>query len=382
MRIGIYVDSAREAQPTGIGLHVRNLVDALARIDESNEYLLYYPRGLWERAAFPHLPTQPNFQPRPVRFPPHWVWLYPRLWWNYWLPRAVHRDRLDVFHSPNHFLPAVGRAIVTIHDLAYFHKDDLYPPDMTAALRDWTRRALGRACRVIALSENTRRDIAALGVPPERIRVIYGGGHVVPDHVIRHDRRDELRRQFRLPERYVLFVGSLNPRKNVPFLLRGFARLKKEHGLPHGLVLVGHRDGAATEIDEVMDDLGITDDVTVTGYVEAWQLPLFYQMADLFVLPTLYEGFTLVTLEAMAYGVPVIATDTSSIREGVGDAAALVPVNDVARLAAEMYSLLTDGPRRQQLIDRGKVQARKFTWENCARQTLDLYREVGGGGGQ
>ncbi|MBI3408458.1 MAG: glycosyltransferase family 4 protein [Planctomycetes bacterium] len=378
MRIGIYVDVAKDARPSGIGLHVVNLLQALARIDDSNEYLLYYQRGLFEGAgSFPHWPVQPNFRVRPVRLPNRWHLQRPTLWWNWRLPRVLRRDGVDVFHGPNHFLPDFDRRknIVTIHDLAYFHMR-VHGDAMDEVLRVWTKNAFERAAAVIALSENTRRDVEALGVSPERVRVIYGGGHIVPEGQIPYNRVAELKRNRNLPEKYILFVGTLQPRKNVPFLIRSYARLKKETGIPHALVLAGHRDTAAAEIDALSHELGVSQDVIITGYVDAWELPLLYKLADLFVLPTLYEGFTLVTLEAMAYGVPVIATDTSSIREGVADAGLLVPVNDVDGLTQAMNQALTDDSLRKSLIERGRVQAQKFTWEQCARDTLALYREV------
>jgi glycosyltransferase involved in cell wall biosynthesis len=381
MRIGIYVDLARGTKPTGIGLHIRNLVNALIELDRENEYLLYYPAGLLARAeAFGFNPLPANFRLRPVRFPRAWPDKHPSFWWKWYLPRVLCRDRVDVFHGPNHYLPDFDRrkTVVTIHDLAYFHMK-LYDQGLNNAIQKWTRNALDWAGAVIALSENTRRDIEALGVAPERIRVIYGGGHIVPENKIRHDRCDELKKAFNLPEKFILFVGTLQPRKNVPFLLRAYARLKQEKQLPHGLVLAGARDTASSEIDGLIQELGIAADVIVTGYVEDWQLPLLYKLADLFVLPTLYEGFTLVTLEAMAYEVPVIATDTSSIREGVGDAALLVQVNDVEGLAGAIFSGLTDTNLRQKLVARGREQARKFTWARCAQETMDLYQELGVG---
>jgi glycosyltransferase involved in cell wall biosynthesis len=381
MRIGIYIGVAGGEQPTGIGIHVRKLVGALAGLDRENEYLLYYAGGLWRRAESFGLGELPaNFRLRPVRFPRTWPGVHPSLWWKWCLPYVLCRDRVDVFHGPNHYLPQIDprKAVVTIHDLAYFRMD-LYDEGHNRAIRQWTRNALDWAGAVIALSENTRRDVEALGVPPERVRVIYGGGNVVPEGRIRYDRRDELRRALKLPDKYVLFVGALQPRKNVPFLLRAFARLKRETGLPHGLVLAGTRDSASAEIDALIQDLGLASDVVVTGYVEDWQLPLLYKMSDLFALPTLYEGFTLVTLEAMAYGVPVVATDTSSIREGVGDAALLVEVNDVEALAGAIRSALTDAGLRGGLVERGRERARLFTWERCARETLGLYRELAEG---
>ena len=378
MRIGIYADLAKDPQPTGIGLHVRELLTALAAIDDQNEYLLYYQRRLLDGVKeFPAIPRQANLRPRPVRFPDGWQGAHPRLWWDWVLPRALRHDRIDVFHGPNHFLPdwVQQRSIVTIHDLAYF-KMDVHGAGENAALCEWTRKALARAAAVIALSENTRADIEELGVEREQVQVIYGGGHVVPEERIAHARREELRRALHLPEHYVLFVGTLQPRKNVPFLVRSFARMKKATGLPHGLVLAGQRGAATEEIEQLIGELGLASDVIITGYVEDWQLPLLYKMADAFVLPTLYEGFTLVTLEAMAYGIPVIATDTSSIREGVDDAALLVPVNDDGALADALSTVLIDQAVRARLIGKGAARAPLFTWERCALQTLALYQDV------
>lgn len=382
MRIGIYVDVATEKDPSGIGYHVVNLVRSLAKVDDRNDYILYYRRNLIGRDSrdFPFRAEASNVRERPIRFPKRWINDHPSVWWDRLLPAIARRDRVDVFHGPNHFLPAIPprRTVVTIHDLAYF-KMDLYGTSVTAALRSWTMKALERAGRVIAISENTRADIESLGVSPEKIRLVYGGGHVVPDEAIAYDRRDEVTRAFNLPQRYILFVGTLGVRKNLPFLIRGFAELKRRYGLPHGMVIVGKRDSSSGEIDELVRELGLEREVVVTGYVDAWQLPLFYKMADLFVLPTLYEGFTLVTLEAMAYGIPVIATETSSIREGTGDAAWLVPVDDVDRLATAMHSVLTDDELRQSMTERGLDRSRRFTWERCARETLDVYRELAEG---
>lgn len=379
MRIGINIDVARDETPSGIGLHIRELLEALAAIDEENRYVLYFRRGLVKSRTGYDGPARPNFRPRPVRAPWGWPEDHPTLWWDWYLPWMIRRDRLDVFHGPNHFLPACHGAsgVVTIHDLAYFRQDDLYPPEVNAVLRTWTLRSLHRTRSVIALSENTRGDIEALGIPPAKIQVIHGGGKVLPDDQIHFELRDELQRALGLPDHYILFIGTINPRKNLPLLLRAFAALKRRCDLPHKLVVAGARGPASAEFDSIVEELGLASDVIVTGYVESWQIPLLYKMADVFVLPSLYEGFTLVTLEAMAYGTPVIATDTSSIREGVGDAARLVVLGDVEGMASAIHSVLTDEPLRREMIAKGHHQAQKFTWENCARATLRLYHEVG-----
>jgi glycosyltransferase involved in cell wall biosynthesis len=378
MRIGLYVDVARDERPTGIGKHVLYLLDALAQIDQENEYLLYYPTpAMGPAIEFPHTPQQANFKARPVRFPRDWPAIRPRAWWNWYLPWIVRRDRVDVFHGPNHFLPQSDprRNVVTIHDVAYF-KMEVHGPTMDAVMRQWTRHALANAGHVIALSENTRRDVLELGMAPNKVQVIYGGGNIVPEERIATHRVQEMRTSLGLPEKYILFIGALQPRKNVPFLVRGFAELKRKFGADHQLVLAGPKDSATDEIIALARELGVADQVRLTGYLEDWQIPLLYREASLFVLPTRYEGFTLVTLEAMAYGTPLVATDSSSIREGVGDAGLLVPIDDVASLAHTMHTGLTDQRVREKLVRLGKEQSAKFTWRNCAQQTLDLYRQI------
>lgn len=380
MRIGIYADLLNDSRPTGIGLHIKNLVAALSALDDHNEYFLYYQRGVSHFSELGNVENLgANFCRRAVRFPREWVGTRPRLWWDHVLPAAIRRDRIDVFHGPNHLLPSkIGcRCIVTIHDLAYFFME-VHGARFDNVLQHWTRRALQGAHAIIALSESTRADLLRLGVPEEKAHVIYGGGNVIDDDQIQYARADEVKEKFGLPSKYILFVGSIQPRKNVPFLLRAYARWKANGGVSHGLVLAGQRANASSEVEEMIQSLGLERDVVITGYVESWELPLLYRMADAFVLPTRYEGFTLVTLEAMTYGVPVIATDSSSIREGTGDAAILVGVDDDEALAAAIGRVLEDSPLRRSMIEAGRARAPRFTWRANAEQTLELYRAVVG----
>jgi glycosyltransferase involved in cell wall biosynthesis len=379
MKIGIYVEAAK-GQLRGIGYHIQQLVYGLSRYDSSNEYFLYYQGEVKKRSenTYDCCPNQANFRLRPVMYPQSWVEKHPTLWWKYVMPWAVRRDRLDVFHSPNYFLPALsrGKRIVTIHDLAFF-KMELYPNGITAMLRQWTRKALQSADRVIALSQNTRNDIETLQIDPAKIRVIYGGGHIMPEESIPYERLQDMRMAFNLPEKYILFTGILHPRKNVPFLVHAYARLKRTASIPHGLVLAGFKGPATEEIEGLVQQLGLGSEVVLTGYVDDWQLALLYKHADVFVLPTLYEGFTLVTLEAMSYGIPIVATDCSSIREGVGEAATLIPCDDIDAMAKAIHALIVNETLRQERILLGKQQAKKFSWDRCARETLAVYQELG-----
>lgn len=376
MRVGIYVDVARSESPTGIGRHILHLLDALAEIDQETEYLLYYPdRMLGKSSGFSHLPDTGNFRNRPVRCPANWHEQRPRIWWNHLLPGVLRRDCVDVFHGPNHFLPRFERQrnVVTIHDLAYFHMT-VHGESMDAIMRDWTRHALENAGQAIALSENTKNDIVDLGFPAEQTHVIYGGGNLVPDDEIQFDRVAEMRKALNLPDQFILFLGALQPRKNVPFLVRGYAELVSRGDVAQDLVLAGPKNSATEAIEQLATEMGIRDRVHLTGYLDSWQIPLLYKEADLFVLPTRYEGFTLVTIESMGYGTPVVATNSSSIREGTGDAALLVDVDDVRQLADAMQRGLNDAALRERLIEDGKARSTLFTWKRNAEQTLALYR--------
>jgi glycosyltransferase involved in cell wall biosynthesis len=198
----------------------------------------------------------------------------------------------------------------------------------------------------------------------------------VPEDEIQYERLREVCSIFNLPRKYILFVGVLHPRKNIPFLLHSYAKLKRETCLPHKLVLAGLRGSAAEGIEDLIRALDITSDVIITGYVQDWQLPLIYKYADLFVLPSIYEGFALVNLEAMHYGVPVISTECSAIGEIVGDAATLVTCNNIDQLTRAMHELLTDDVLRQQRICKGKERVKMFSWDRCARETLSLYCQM------
>ena len=294
MRIGLYVDVARDSRPTGIGRHVLCLLDAIAKVDRQNDYLLYYPTNALGRAEeFRHSPPQANFHPRPVRFPANWTIKHPQLWWKYYLPEILRRDRIDVFHGPNHFLPRFDgrKTVLTIHDLAFF-KMTVHGNGMDRIYQHWTRLSLDWAGQVIALSENTRNDVLSLGTKPDQIRVIYGGGNIVPEERIESDRIDELRKTLNLPERYILFVGALQPRKNVPFLVEAFARLKRENPtLPHKLVLAGPKAEATAEIEGIVAKERIEDQVVLTGYLEDWQLPLLYKLVGSIRVTDTLRGF-------------------------------------------------------------------------------------------
>jgi glycosyltransferase involved in cell wall biosynthesis len=246
--------------------------------------------------------------------------------------------------------------------------------DMNELWTEWWR--VLKPNGVIALSKNTQEDIVSLGIERSKVRVIYGGGNVVAESQIQYARRDEMQNRLGIRGKYILCVGAIQPRKNIPFLLKAFAQWKASKPVSHQLVIAGPKENAAPDVLELIQSLGLEKDVLVTGYVADWELPLLYKGADIFVLPSRYEGFTLVTIEAMAYGTPVIASDTSSISEGTADAAVLVPLDDVETLHASLDRISSDTVFRSQLIAKGLERSALFTWDECAKQTLDVYQEI------
>jgi len=286
----------------------------------------------------------------------------------------------DVFHAPDYVLPplARGRGIVTIHDLSFLRLPECAEPSLAAYLAAVVPRSVRRAAAVLADSESTQRDICTLlDVPPERVHVVYAG--VGPEYHGRYDAaaRMAVRQRYHLPDAMILFVGTIEPRKNLVRLVEAYACLRRQ-GITHTLVIAGRRGWREDAVFATVERLGLGDHVLFPGYIPEEDLPIVYSLADLFVFPSLYEGFGLPPLEAMASGVPVVCTATSSLPEVVGDAALTVEATDTKALAIAMERALTMPDLRRELIIRGRARAARFTWEDAAHRVLGIYELVGG----
>ncbi len=319
-----------------------------------------------------------RLQLAPSRWPTHQPIV--RIAWEQIVqPLALRRARIDLLHALAFAGPLAISIpwVVTIYDLSFIR----FPQSFNAANRiylKWaTRQSLRRANRVIAISESTRRDLVTLfGARQEKIEVVHCG--IDPSFSPAHDPSDSerLRAQHHLPEKMILFVGTIEPRKNVAGLIRAFARAKRSAHLPHQLVLIGARGWKYQEVDAAIEREGIADQVIFVGYVDQDELPRWYRAADLFVYPSHYEGFGLPPLEAMACGAPVVTSNASSLPEVVGEAGLRVAPDDEVALADAIARALTDGALREQMVERGLKQAAKFSWSRAARETADTYRTV------
>ncbi|MCC6630246.1 MAG: glycosyltransferase family 4 protein [Chloroflexi bacterium] len=377
LRIGLNAHlQSREAgyRQAGVSRYIAELVRHLAAEPGPHAYTLFTPpHGTGElalparvRVAASRLPTQ---RP-PVRI----------VWEQALGPVAAARRRLDVFHSPVNVAPLTlpCRSVITIHDLAFL----AYPERFRAGRRRYlallTRLSARRATRVIAVSQFTADEVVArLGVPPGRVVVVPNG--VGEEYQSEPDPRrlSEFRRSNDVSDQYVLFLGTIEPRKNVPGLIEAFAQVAAEFPAID-LVIAGGRGWLADDVYALPARLDLARRVRFTGYVPAADLPRWYQAATVAVYPSLYEGFGFPPLEAMACGTPVITSDRAAMPEVVGDAGVLVDPTDVAALAAALRALLRDPDRRVHLSTAGRARAATFTWARAARATRAVYEAASG----
>lgn len=302
-----------------------------------------------------------------------------RIWETFqWPPVDTLLNGVDVYHATNYFLPPTKAAkrAVTIHDLSFLAVPHLCSPKIVGPFS----RNIGQFARdadaILTYSESTTHDIVEhLGVAREKITVaplaVDEGFQPVP----RETAAEHVKSRHGVQPPYVLFVGTVEPRKNVPTLLRAFSKLR--HEIPHQLVLAGATGWEPQRFHEALEETGLGDRVLQTGYVQDHaELAAFYSAADLFVFPSFYEGFGLPPLEAMTCGCPVVAARNSAIPEVVGDAAVLLPADDADAWAETLRALLHDEDRRAALAEAGRQQAARFSWHDCAVRTAGVYRSL------
>ncbi len=362
---------------SGVGAYAQRLVAGLATIDRGNRYTCLVA------ADGPGLPVnQANVAAWTTRmsFEDH---LRGDLWLLGYLPLRLRALRADVYHGPAVFLPHVKlgyRTVVTIHDLVSFLFPETVPRKYSLYMRLMTRLAVRSADRVIAVSHATKTDLEqVLGVPSGKIVVIHEA--VGPEFArpVSPEAVEAVVRRYGLRRPYCLFVGNLEPRKNLPTLIQAFAEVRRRlapTGRAPQLVLAGTRAWFHAGIFRAVEQHQLGDDVVFTDYVPLADLPALYAGATCFVFPSLYEGFGLPVLEAMAAGAPVVAARAGSIPEVAGDAALLVDAHTPGELAAAIESVLTDPALRERLVLRGRARAAEFEWNAVARQTLAVYQAV------
>ncbi|MCL4535052.1 MAG: glycosyltransferase family 4 protein [Bacteroidetes bacterium] len=368
MRIAIDATPAY-CQGAGIGRYSRGLLRSLAAEDHENEYRLLRPR----RAQFALPPWPPNFTERVPWFSERSL----NILWHHLripLPAEVFTGKVDVYYSPDFTLPPLrgARSIVTVHDLSFLVLPECAETKLRVYLTRTVPRAVRRANLVLADSANTKDDLVRLlGVPEERVTVVYPGVEDAYRPIEDEARRIEVAQRLRLERPFLLMVGTLEPRKNLVRLLEAFHKLTQ--AFPHELIVVGRPGWMYREIYQTVGRLGLHNRVRFLGFLAEEDLPVLYNLADLFVFPSLYEGFGLPPLEAMACGTPVVCSNTSSLPEVVDCAAIQFDPRDVEAMAAAMEEALGNAGRRREMAERGRQQALQFSWERSARQLVKLF---------
>ena len=367
MRVAI---DARKLHDFGIGTYIRNLLRHLARIDRDSEYVLLcqeYDVGVAAQLG-------PNFravlEPSPTysfREQVHVPWV-------------LHRERPDVFHAPHYVLPPLTRcrSVVTIHDCIHLMFPQ-YLPNRAAYVyaRASMWSAARQARRILTVSEASKRDIIHFfDVPPEKVVVVYNAIEerfaVTPSE----EAIARVRERYQLNHPFVLYVGNIRPHKNLVRLIEAFAELRT-HGVGElKLLIIGDEISKLPALRRAVHSHKLHKHVRFLGYLEDDTLAILYRLASVFVFPSLYEGFGLPPIEAMASGTPVVTSNVSSMPEVTGDAAVLVDPYNVESIVEGIARVLGDPALAAQLRRKGIARAREFSWARSVARTREVYQEV------
>jgi glycosyltransferase involved in cell wall biosynthesis len=366
-----------QVRSAGVAVYTTHLVRAMAALRPDAAFVFLAPPRFAARGRDPGAASWPaNVRwCRSLRYP--LIMGLPRA-----VPRLVPVEQVvgdcDVFHATAYAAPRTRTVpvVLSVHDLALMRFPELGGATL-AGVVERTRRAVGEARLILASSDATRRDLIELAAAPaERVRVVHLGCdasfHPLPVEAA----RAVVRQRYGVDAPYLLHLGTLEPRKNLARLVRAYARLRGELRDPPSLVLAGERGWKCDDVFRLVDELNLRAQVRFTGRVDDADLPVLFNAAAVFVYPSLYEGFGLPPLEAMACGVPVVCSNVASLPEVVGDAALLVDPLDEEGLTAALRRVLEEPALRADLRQRGLERARRFSWQRCAEATLAAYADV------
>lgn len=361
MNIGIDGNEANVDKRVGISEYAYELLIEFQKFKNDNKFTIYLKE------------PPKNHMPAPTSNFTYKVIGPKKFWTQFGLPLSLYLERKpQIFFSPTHYAPRFSPipTVISIMDLSFIHFPDLFAKKDLYQLNSWTKYSVKNAKAILTISNSTKDDIIKLyGVKPEDIYVTYPGIKKSESWSLKGRNMDELSKKFGIKGDYVLFVGTLQPRKNIEVLIEAFSILKSKE---MQLIIVGKRGWLYEDILKAPEKYGVSDKVKFLDFVSDEELPYLYQNAMCFVLPSLYEGFGLPVLEAMKYGCPVLTSNVSSLPEAGGDAALYFNPKDPADIARQIKRVIEDPKLRTAMIEKGKAQIKKFSWEKTARQTLKV----------
>lgn len=356
---------------TGDESYLASLMLGLGRVDERNEYVVFTRVPDREARRFAALDGR---RWRFRRVGPDSVWLrHP-----FGLPRALGRERPDVFHA-QYFLPprCPCPCVLTVHDISFAVRPEYFTLRDRVFLGALVPSALRRAARVITDTEYTRRDlIERYRLEPGRIAVIPLAADPRYQPLDRERCRNEVRRRHGVDAPFILYVGTFQPRKNLSTLVRAYGMLRERAALPHKLLVAGRPKYMYEAVHEAIRDTRSEPHVVFAGFVDDADLPAYYNAADVFAFPSLYEGFGLPVVEAMQCGTPVVCSSASCLPEVAGDAALLADPHGPEALCQALERVLTEVTLAEDLRRRGLRRAAQFSWERTARETVRVYEQA------
>ncbi len=395
MTVGIDIRVLARSTRTGVEEYTINLLSRLLRLDKNLEFKLFFNAYYKKELNYDWLKL-PNVLLREFKIPNRFLFIWARY---LSLPKI---DKLlkgvEVFFNPHFFNAPVSRhckKVMTFHDLSF----EYYPEHFSWRKRLWQkflmniRREARQADKIIAVSESTKQDLVDLyKIPEEKVRVIYSGvgeefkeiRNLKPARSAEQDEAGETRKkikeEYNLPEKFILYFGTIEPRKNIIGLIKAFELLKEKKDFDNFfLVIAGAKGWSYKNIFRAASESKYASQIIFTGFVEPQDKVYLYNLASLFVYPSFFEGFGFPPLEAMACGVPTITSNTSSLPEVVADAALMIDPFNIGELAWAMEQILTDDGLRQELIHRGLERAKIFSWNKCAEETISLIKQMSNG---
>ena len=374
MKVAIDVRTVTPVR-SGVGNYVLHLLKGLRRVAPDEEFFLVgLPKNLdvlsWDNP--PHLTHR--------TFISHESHPLGDIWEHFWLPHILEQNQVKVLHGPATLIPLVrGRyaTVVTIHDLVAFLYPETIPRKYAMYMRWLIRQVVSHSDRIISVSRNTKSDLVRiLGANPDKISVVHEAAQPSFKPMKDQAEVEEARRRYGIDGPFIYHVGNIEPRKNLVRLIKAYLILRDRLGGGVRLAITGQKGWLTKKLMKALGGVELGQDVVYTGYVPHEDLPLLMNAAEVFVFPSLYEGFGLPVLEAMSCGTPVVTSNLSSLPEIVGDAAVLVDPYDEESIASGLQKVLEDQEFKNSLSVKGLEQAGRFSWSEAALKTLDVYRQV------
>ncbi len=375
MRIGF--DGKRAVQNfTGLGNYSRYIVDILCQFGPENEYVLYAPKKR-ENKRLDKLTKQ--YQQLQLSYPTTSSWKKLSPLWRVWgVTRQLEKEKIDIFHGLSNELPlnihqSEVKSIVTIHDLIFLRYPQYYHSIDRKIYTYKFRKACENADKIIAISECTKRDIIEFfRIPADKIEVVYQGCDPSFIHPVAEEKKREVRAKYQLPDHYILNVGSIEERKNALSAVQALMMLPEQIHL----VIVGRHTEYTDKVEHFIKENKLEERVHIISNVPFDDLPAFYQLAEIFVYPSRFEGFGIPIIEALYSGIPVVAATGSCLEEAGGPDSIYVHPDDIKGMADALKQIYTDPERKKNMIEKGHSFAKRFSEEKQAEEILNIYKKL------